>query len=135
MKKYLKMPEIMRQPQENVERSTVNMQKLTFFFGQDSCAHLVFQVCLIFKGIWSVRFTGQPCASICMRVCCSVVSSSFAAPRTVALQAALSMGFSRQDYSCGQPFLSPGDFPDESPALQGAILLFEHQGSPDKLHN
>ena len=66
----------MRQPQENVDRSTVNTQKLTFFFGQDSCAHLLFQVCLIFKGIWSVRFTGQPCASICMRVCCSVVSSS-----------------------------------------------------------
>ena len=31
---------------------------------------------------------------------------------TVALQAPLSMGFSRQDYWSGLPFPSPGDLPD-----------------------
>ena len=42
---------------------------------------------------------------------------------TVASQAPLSMGFSRQEYWNGLPFLPPGDLPDpgikpESPALQ-----------------
>ena len=45
---------------------------------------------------------------------------------TVACQASLSMGFSRQEYRSGLPFPSPGDLPDPgikpgSPALQ-AIL-------------
>ena len=43
-------------------------------------------------------------------------------PWTVAYQAALSMGFSRQEYWSGLPFPSPGDFSDPgiepgSPAL------------------
>ena len=33
-------------------------------------------------------------------------------PRTVAHQAPLSMGFSRQEYWNGLPFPSPGDLPD-----------------------
>ena len=46
----------------------------------------------------------------------------FATPWTVAYQALLSMGFSRQEYWSGLPFPSPGDFPDPgikpgSPAL------------------
>ena len=46
----------------------------------------------------------------------------FATPRTVAYQAPLSMGFSRQEYCSGFPFPSPGDLPDPgikpgSPAL------------------
>ena len=36
----------------------------------------------------------------------------FAAPWTVACQAPLSMGFSRQEYRSGLPFSSPGDLPD-----------------------
>ena len=36
----------------------------------------------------------------------------FVAPWTVACQAALSMGFSRQEYQSGLPFPSPGDLPD-----------------------
>ena len=36
----------------------------------------------------------------------------FATPRTVALQAPLIMGFSRQKYWSGLPFPSPGDLPD-----------------------
>ena len=42
--------------------------------------------------------------------CCHV--RLFAIPWTVALQAPLSMGFSRQDYWSGLPFASPGDLPD-----------------------
>ena len=43
-------------------------------------------------------------------------------PWTVAYQAPLSMGFSRQEYWSGLPFPSPGDLPDpgiepESPTL------------------
>ena len=47
----------------------------------------------------------------------------FAIPWTVAHQAPLSMGFSRQKYWSGLPFPSPGGLPDpgiepRSPALQ-----------------
>ena len=47
----------------------------------------------------------------------------FATPWTVAQQAPLSMGFSRQEHWSGLPFPSPGDLPDpgiepRSPALQ-----------------
>ena len=48
----------------------------------------------------------------------------------VACQAPLSMGFSRQEYWSGLPFLSPGDLPDPgiepgSPALQADDLPTE----------
>ena len=45
------------------------------------------------------------------RHACSVVSNS-ATLWTVAPQAPLSMGFSRQEYWSGLPFPSPGDLPD-----------------------
>ena len=41
----------------------------------------------------------------------SVVSDSLRPPWTVAHQAPLSMGFSRQGYWSGLPFPSPGDLP------------------------
>ena len=52
----------------------------------------------------------------------------FATLWTVAHQAPLSMGFSRQEYWSGLPFPSPGDLPDpgikpRSPALQADALL------------
>ena len=54
---------------------------------------------------------------------------------TVAHQAPLSMGFSRQEYWSGLPFPSPEDLPDpgiepRSPALQADALTSEPQGSP-----
>ena len=53
-------------------------------------------------------------------------------PWTVAHQAPLSMGFSRQEYWSGLPFPSPGDLPDPgiepvSPTLQVDYLLSEPQ--------
>ena len=57
---------------------------------------------------------------------CSVTSNSFVTPWTVARQAPLSMGFSRQCWS-GLLFPSPGDLPNPgiepvSPALAGEFL-------------
>ena len=57
---------------------------------------------------------------------------------TVAYQAPLSMGFSRQDYWSGLPFPPPGDVPDPgiestspaSPTLQADSLPLSHQRSP-----
>ena len=55
---------------------------------------------------------------------------TLATPWTVAHQAPLSMGFSRQKYWSGLPFPSPGDLPDlgiepRSPALQADSLSTE----------
>ena len=57
----------------------------------------------------------------------------FATPWTIAYQAPLSMGFSRQEYWSGLPFPSPGDLPDPriepgSPASQIDALLSEPLG-------
>ena len=65
----------------------------------------------------------------------SVVSDSLATPWTVAHQAPLSMGFSRQEYWSGLPFPSPGDLPDPgikpgSPVLAGGSFTPKSQGKP-----
>ena len=54
-------------------------------------------------------------------------------PRTVACQALLSVGFSRQESWSGLPFPSPGELPDlgiepVSPALQEVSLPAEPSG-------
>ena len=49
----------------------------------------------------------------CVRLCTT--------PCTVALQAPLSMEFSRQEYWSGLPFLSPGDLPD--PRIKPASFM------------
>ena len=61
---------------------------------------------------------------------------SFGTPWTVAHQAPLSMGFSRQEYWSGLPFPTPGDLSDPgiksaSPALAGGFLTAEPPGTPD----
>ena len=60
---------------------------------------------------------------------------TLATPWTVACQAPLSMGFSRQEYWSGLPLPSPGNLPNPgiepgSPALKADSLLLSHQGSP-----
>ena len=62
---------------------------------------------------------------MCVKVCVKSLSRVwlFVTPWTVAYQAPLSMGFSRQEYWSGLPFPSPGDLPNpgvkpRSPALQ-----------------
>ena len=64
----------------------------------------------------------------------------FAIPWTVARQAALSMGFSRQEYCSGLPFPSPRDIPDPkikpwSPTLQADSLQSEPPGKPKYVLN
>ena len=59
----------------------------------------------------------------------------FATPWTVAYQAALSMGFSRQEYWSGLPFPSAGDLRSQgmepgSPTLQADALPSEPPGKP-----
>ena len=54
---------------------------------------------------------------------------------TVACQAPLSMGFSRQQYWSGLPFPPPGDLPDPgiepvSPVLQADSFITEPPGKP-----
>ena len=60
---------------------------------------------------------------------------SFVTPCTVARQAPLSMGFSRQEYWSGLPFPFSGDLLDQgiepkSSALQADFLPAELQGKP-----
>ena len=67
------------------------------------------------------------------------MSNSFMTPWTVAHQAPLSMGFSRQGYWSGLPFPTPGYLPDPgmkpaSPALAGGFLTTVPPGKPSK-HN
>ena len=57
----------------------------------------------------------------------------FATPWTVACQAPLSLGFSKQEYWSGLPFPSPGDLPNPgiepgSPVLQADALPSESPG-------
>ena len=59
----------------------------------------------------------------------------FETPWTVAYQAPLSMGFSRQEYWSGLPFPSPGDLPNsgiepKSPTLEADTLTSEPPGKP-----
>ena len=63
------------------------------------------------------------------------MSDSFATPWTVAHQAPLSMGFPRQEYWSGLPFLSPGGLPRSgieptSPALAGSFFTTEQPEKP-----
>ena len=59
----------------------------------------------------------------------------FVTPWTVAYQAPLSMGFSRQEYWSGLPFPSPGDLPNPGiepgfPTLEADALTSEPPGKP-----
>ena len=60
---------------------------------------------------------------------------SFGTPWTLARQAPLSTGFSRQEYWSGLPFPSPGDLPNAriepvSPAPAGGFFTTEPSGKP-----
>ena len=66
---------------------------------------------------------------------CFVPSEPLRFPWTVAHQAPLSMGFSRQEYWSGVLFPSPGNLPDPrtepgSPAMQSGSVPYEPPGKP-----
>ena len=75
---------------------------------------------------------------LCWLVCCSAVSDSWPPPWTVAHQAPLSMGFSRQEFWSGLPFSPPGGLPDPeieplslaSPELAGRSFAIVPPGKP-----
>ena len=77
------------------------------------------------------------CVHACMLSSLSHVQL-FEIPQTVACQAPLSMGFSRQEYWSVLPFPSPGDLIDSgievlspvSPAMQADSLPTEPLGKP-----
>ena len=76
------------------------------------------------------RWAAQSVEVKVLSLCCV---RHFVAPWTVALQASLSMGFSRQEYWSGLPCPSPVDLPDlgiepGSPALQADSLPSEPPG-------
>ena len=76
---------------------------------------------LLCRTVWRVHGGGALVTNSC---------STLVTPLTVAYQAPLSMGSSRQDYWNGFPFPSPGDLPDSgiepvSPALQADSLPIE----------
>ena len=58
--------------------------------------------------------------TLCYVLCCFSHVQLFETPWTVACQAPLPMGFSRQEYWSGLPFPSPGDLPD--PGIEPASL-------------
>ena len=73
--------------------------------------------------------------AIAFSVSCFSHIQLFVTPWTVACQAPLSMGFSRQKYWSGLPFPPPGDLPDPviepaSPALRADSLPLSYLGSP-----
>ena len=68
---------------------------------------------------------------MCVRACSVMFDSAI--PWTVALQAPLSMEFSKHEYWNELPFLSPGDLPDPGikstfPALAGRFFNTEPPG-------
>ena len=76
--------------------------------------------------------TSCVCVCVCVCVSCSVMSDSVT-PWTIAHQATLSVGFSRQEYRSGLSFLSPEDLPKprtepRSPGLKADSLLSEPSG-------
>ena len=68
------------------------------------------------------------------------VVSNCVTPQTVAHQASLSMGFSRQEYWRGLPFPSPGNLSDPQnkprpPALQTNSLASQPPGKPSSMEH
>ena len=86
----------------------------------------------------------QSCFSPSAKSCVCVGAQSlshgrfFASPWTVAHQAPLSMGFSRQEYWSRLPCPPPGDLPNPSmnpyPALAGGFFTIEPLGKPMQNH-
>ena len=80
--------------------------------------------------IWSWGLYGCNYGGMCVRICMLSHVQFFAAPWTVAHQAPLSMGFSRQEYWSGLLCLPPGDLPD--PGIEPVPLMYpalEHRDS------
>ena len=113
----------------------INMSKLIKLYTSNMCTSSYVDntpIKLIFK-----LLAGHPRCYI-NAVCCAQSLSPVRlcdTPWTIAHQAPLSRGFSRQEYCSGLPFPPPGDLPNprikpRSPALQADPLPSEPPGKP-----
>ena len=99
-----------------------------------SCLDIIFIFYKLIKGLrWLAIKDSQMYINIKVKVLRHV--QLFGTPWTVACQAPLSMGFSRQEYWSGSPIPSPGGLPNPgikpgSPALQADSLPSEPLGKP-----
>ena len=101
---------------------------------------LIMEIFLIISGIEILASSTSCLGVVSGSMCVCMVSHNqlFVTPWTVAHQAPLSMGFSRQEYWTGLPFPPPGNLPDPgieptalvSPTLSRQILYqLRHQRS------
>ena len=111
-------------------------------FIQTSSSHFCFTVIAVY---WSSHLQSHPSnpflhqTRVCAMLSCFSCIQLFATPWTVAHQAPLSMGFSRQEYWSGLPCLPPGDFPNPgiepmsltSPAWQADCLPLTPPRTPE----
>ena len=86
------------------------------------------------KDIWNIKNIWCVCAYVLSRVW------HFVNPGTVSFQVLLSMGFFRQEYWNGLPFLSTGNLPDPgikttSPALADRFFTAKPLGKSKENHN
>ena len=103
--------------EKNVHWTAKAYKALTHGLKRQVCWHC--SVCWLscYHATWAL-------AMPCVHAISSVVSDSFVTPWTVAHQAPLPMGFSRQEYWSGLPCPSPGDLPD--PGIEPASLIPLH---------
>ena len=88
-----------------VGKLSICLVLLFFFYQPSSYTHNLYT--------WYIRFTPNVCVFSCVRL--------FETPRTVACQAPLSMGFSRQEYWNESPFPPSGDL--LNPGIEPASLV------------
>ena len=94
---------------------------------------------LMAGGFFTTSTTWEAQILVCMHACllsCYSPVWLFVTQWPIALQAPLSMRFSRREYWSGLPCSPPGALPHPgieplSPALQVDSLLLSHRGSPD----
>ena len=94
----------------------------------------------IFTWRWNISWVHSDTSVLKVKVKMKSLSRVrlFATPWTVAYQASLSMGFSRQEYWSGLPFPSPGDLPNpgteplspKSPALASRLFTTKPPRKP-----
>ena len=86
--------------------------------------------CILFSLSNTVNLSNYCHAAVTVQLCPTLCK-----PMDIACQAPLSMGFSRQEYWSGLPFLPPGDLPGpgiepKSPALADGFFTTKPTGKP-----
>ena len=92
----------------------------------------------IFTWRWNISWVHSDTSVLKVKVKMKSLSRVrlFATPWTVAYQASLSMGFSRQEYWSGLPFPSPGDLPNPemNPCLPHCRQMLYHLSHQESTH-